>query len=50
MAPILRNFRTLSEGLNGVETNARIWPEMAECQIVESRATSTSGVLWVPAS
>lgn len=50
MAPILRNFRPLSEGLNEVEPNARNWPELAKCQIVDSRTISTSGVLWAPAS
>jgi hypothetical protein len=50
MAPILRNFRTLSEGLNGVERNARNCPELTECQIVESLATSTSGVPWAGVS
>ncbi len=46
MAPILRNFRTLSERLNWVERNARICPEFAEYQIVDSRTFSMSGVLW----
>jgi hypothetical protein len=50
MAPILRNFRTLSEGLNGVERNARNCPELAEWQIVDSRTFSTSGVSWATAS
>jgi hypothetical protein len=48
MAPIPRNFRTLSKGLDGVERNARNCPELAVCQIVDSRTFARSGVLWAP--
>jgi hypothetical protein len=50
MAPIPRIFRHLSKGLKGDERNARNCPELAECQIVDSRTFTRSGVLWAPVS
>jgi hypothetical protein len=50
MAPIPRTFRHLSKGLKKDERNARNCPELAECQIVDSRTFSMSGVPWAPLS
>jgi hypothetical protein len=50
MAPILRNFRTLSAGAQRGRAQRPNCPELTESQIVDDRTFSRQGVLWVPAS